>query len=223
MRSYTLDMPDLRPNLSMRDPIDGPTSSAVDASAPGEGISPHANRTLIIAIVLVLASIVGAMSYRAIAAYPKRFAVVEAGAWYRSGAPSPQQLAHLADRYGLERVICLLNPRDESRALEIEAERQAAIALGLEWVNIPLGGAGQHTAEQLALLESLMIDENPPATLVHCAAGVNRTGLALGLYRSKIDGWSYDQIYEELLANDFQDRPKHEQLRQALRDAASGN
>lgn len=147
---------------------------------------------------------------------PKRFAPVIEGQLYRSGLVAPQQLQNLKEEYGITRVICLLNPD----APETLAERSAAEKLGIEWHNIPMGGSGESTAPQRVRLLELMTTRDAPPTLVHCSAGVNRTGLAVGLYRIHKEGWTYEQVLAELRANDFDDLPKHEDLRAALRAAA---
>jgi protein tyrosine/serine phosphatase len=84
-----------------------------------------------------------------------------------------------------------------------------------------MGGSASIKPHKSHTVVDLLIDGNAPPTLVHCAAGVNRTGLAVGLYRIHHDGWSYEQVYEELLSHDFDDLPKHEQLRETLRQEAA--
>jgi len=64
------------------------------------------------------------------------------------------------------------------------------------------------------------VQPDSPPTLVHCAAGVNRTGLAVGMYRLHCQGWSLAQVMAELRANDFEDLPKHQNLRDALQAEA---
>ena len=148
--------------------------------------------------------------------YPKRFEPVVAGKLYRSGEVSPVQLERLHDEQGIDRVICLLNPE----APVTQAEHKAAESLGLEWINLGMGGSGQHELNQIPELVALLTDPNAPPTLVHCSAGVNRTGLAIGLYRIHHDGWSYEQVYDELLKHDFEDLPKYEQMRATLKAEA---
>ncbi len=148
---------------------------------------------------------------------PKRFAVVDPGRLYRSGKVSPAQLERLKLKYGIGRVICLLN----EAAPVTQAERLAASRLGLDWHNISLPGDGASTAEDRARLVALLTDETAPPTLVHCAAGVNRTGLAVGLYRLHRQRWPLEQVLAELRATDFQDEPRHENLRQALVEEAA--
>ncbi len=143
---------------------------------------------------------------------PKRFATVVEGRLYRSGEVTAAQLERLQREYGIQRVVSLLNPEAPISV----AERAAAERLGIEWHNVPLRGNGESTpAERVKILELLAFPDTPP-TLVHCAAGVNRTGLAVGLYRLHCQDWTLDQVRAEMKAFDFEDLPKHENLRQAL-------
>lgn len=173
-------------------------------------------RLLLLGAAICLAVTIGFAIYQSVTQYPKRFKPVVEGQLYRSGEVSATHLEKLRDERGIKRVICLLNP-DEPVTI---AERKAAEELGLDWINLGMGGSGQHTPEQVPELIALLTDPNAPPTLVHCAAGVNRTGLAIGLYRIHNDGWSYDQVHDELLRHDFDDLPKHEQMRATLRAEA---
>jgi hypothetical protein len=178
---------------------------------------PAARRRRTVATLAVVLIVVGggAAYWWHATRLPKRFAVVAPGRLYRSGEVSPTQLERLQREYGIGRVICLLN---ESAPVTL-AERDAAQRLGLRWENVSLTGDGASTLEDRARILSLLTEPNAPPTLVHCAAGVNRTGLAVGLYRRHVEGWSYDQVLEELHEFDFEDLPKHESLRQALASA----
>jgi protein tyrosine/serine phosphatase len=170
---------------------------------------------IIVAAVLV-AGVGGGAAWWQFGRYPKRFAAVVPGALYRSGEVSAAQLARLQKEQGIERVICLL----DDDAPQTQAERAAAEALGIEWHNVSLRGNGASTpADQMRLLQLLTAEDASP-TLVHCAAGVNRTGLAVGLYRIHEQGWDYERVLDEMRRFDFDDLPKHENLRQALRKAA---
>lgn len=149
--------------------------------------------------------------------YPKRLSAVVDGKLYRSGEVTPAQLARLRDELGIERVVCLLNPAEPVT----QREREAAQELGIEWRNIGLTGDGASDAAERGRLLEVLTEPNAPPTLVHCAAGVNRTGLAVGLYRIHVQGWSYDDVLAEMKEFDFEDLPKHENLRSALRAAAN--
>jgi protein tyrosine/serine phosphatase len=175
-------------------------------------------RVISAALVLVVAAgAVGGGVAWSQARLPKRFAEVVPGKLYRSGEVSASQLAVAHKEHGVRRVISLL----DASAAETIAERDAAQRLGLEWYNIPMGGSGQSTPEARRRVLELLADPDAPPTLVHCGAGTNRTGLAIGLYRIHCQGWSLDATLEEMRQYGFRDLAKHEELRAALRAAAS--
>lgn len=148
---------------------------------------------------------------------PKRFAPVVEGRLYRSGRVEPEQLRHLVEAHQIKSVICLLN----AEAPETVAERAEAERLGLDWHNIPLPGDGASTPEERARIRALLAEIGDRATLVHCSAGTNRTGLAIGMYRLHHDGWPLERVMRELRTFDFEDEPHHENLREALRSEAA--
>lgn len=143
---------------------------------------------------------------------PKRFAPVVEGKLYRSGLVKPEQLEHLQATVGIKRVISLLNPD----APESVAEKQAAERLGIEWQNIPLPGDGASTPQERDRIRALLDLPGDKPTLIHCAAGSNRTGLAIGMYRLHKQGWPLDRVMADMRAMGFEDKPKHQELRDAL-------
>lgn len=181
--------------------------------------APRSNRSWrVAALTLVLIGVGGgAAAWWQAGLMPKRFGVVVEGRLYRSGEISPAQLEHVNREYGIRRVISLLDPS----APQSIAEREAAARLGIIWENVPLRGDGSSTPEDRARIIRLLTDPDAPPTLVHCAAGANRTGLACGLYRIHVQHWTYEQALDEMRRYDFGDLPKHENLRQALREAAA--
>ncbi|TWT41034.1 Tyrosine phosphatase family protein [Phycisphaerae bacterium RAS1] len=165
-------------------------------------------------VVLIAGGLAWAVSSRTL---PRRFSSVVEGQLYRSGSVSPEQLRIVHERYGIRRVLCLLS----AAASETIAEREAAEKLGLTWINIPLTGDGASTPEQREQILAALADVDRVPTLVHCAAGVNRTGLAVGLYRLRYSGWTLEQALAELKSRGFEDQPHHQNLRDALAEAAA--
>jgi len=161
---------------------------------------------------LLLVAAVAFVSCRARSAYPKRFAAVVPGRLYRSGAVTPEQLKRLTRELHLRTVVSLLNPAAEVT----RAERRAAERLGLRWINIPLPGNGASTAAQRERIKAALFDPDNAPLLVHCAAGTNRTGLAVALYRLHRQGWTLEQVLEEMKRFGFEDEPHHQDLRDAL-------
>jgi protein tyrosine/serine phosphatase len=152
--------------------------------------------------------------------FPKRFATVVDGRLYRSGSVTPGQLERLSRQKGIRTVLSLLDPA----APESVAEKEAAEQLGLRWCNVPLRGNGDSTPAERELIKAVLFDPGNAPLLVHCAAGTNRTGLAIGMYRLREQGWALEQVMEEMYAFDFEDEPHHENLRAALaREAAAAN
>ena len=177
-------------------------------------------------IALLAAAALGAgafATYSWVTYLPKRFGVVDEGQLklYRSGDVTPAQLERLHAKYGIGRVICLLNPADPGARDAILAEHATAERLGMQWIDLPMHGDGTSTPEARAKLVALYRVKDAPPTLVHCSAGVYRAGLAVGLYRIHFQGWTYDQVHAELLQHGFEDTPKHENMRAALRAATT--
>jgi protein tyrosine/serine phosphatase len=169
-------------------------------------------RTAAALAAVILAAGAGSLLWSRGNALPKRFGVVEAGRLYRCGEITPRQLEHVASEYGIRTVLSLLNPN----APESIAERQAAERLGLRWLNVPLPGDGASTAEERERVKAVLFDPAATPLLVHCAAGVNRTGLAIGMYRIHQQSWSVEQVLAEMRRYGFEDLPKHDSVRHAL-------
>lgn len=164
------------------------------------------------ATLAVVALALTAIWWQTLGWRPKRFAAVVPGQVYRCGSVSPAQLERLQQEYGIRSVLSLLNPAaDESRL-----ERAAARRLGIRWINVPLPGDGSSTAADRGRIRAVLLDPSLRPILVHCAAGVNRTGLAIGMYRLHVQGWTLGQVLREMRRFGFEDLPKHENLRRAL-------
>lgn len=169
------------------------------------------HRALTVIVMVALAVTVGT-AFLHLGRLPKRFAAVEPGRLYRCGEITPRQLERLTRHHHLRTVLSLLNPD----VPESVVERQAAERLGLRWVNVPLPGDGASTPADRQRIKDVLFDPDAAPLLVHCAAGTNRTGLAIGMYRIHQQGWSVEQVLEEMRRYGFEDLPKHENLRQAL-------
>lgn len=107
------------------------------------------------------------------------FACVKPGLCYRSSQPTPAFLAHMKRTCGIRSVI---NLRDENNGdAWYRAEKQATHDLGIELVDAGLWSSSiTERADFLRVVK--LINRAPEPTLIHCASGSDRTGLASAVY-----------------------------------------
>ena len=120
----------------------------------------------------------------------KRFAEVEAGVLYRSGQLTPAQLRAAAARYSLRTVF--------SFTFTDDAEEEALCKeLGLRRHFHYLAGNGVGPDDAYLKFLAVVGDPANHPVLVHCSAGVQRTGGAVVMYRIVHNGWDFDRAWEE--------------------------
>lgn len=121
----------------------------------------------------------------------KRFAAVVPGELYRAGQLTPGQLGRAIQRYRLRTVVSLTN-------LGAERERQICAEQGAKFISIPMPASGLGTEEQFAQFLRLAQEPANRPLLVHCQAGVARTGAAIALFRVREEGWPVERALAEL-------------------------
>lgn len=94
---------------------------------------------------------------------------------YRSPQPGETQLLHRVDDYGLRTIVCLRG-RGEHSAI---AER-VAIGTGIHFVAVPMSATRLPKPETLHALWQVAAHAERPL-LLHCRAGVDRSGLLAAL------------------------------------------
>jgi protein tyrosine/serine phosphatase len=139
-------------------------------------------------------------------------AVVEPGRIYRSGQPDSRLIRHLHDRYGIRRMI-ILNGAEPDNA----RPRAVARELGIEVHTFKWSSHRKPPADQREQVLALLAAGGP--TLVHCSAGSDRTGLAVAMYRVRVQGWPIERAIEEMETfwHDAEARPA---MQAALRESA---
>ena len=149
-------------------------------------------RSTLAAIVLVAAACATATA-PPVKGLPKNFGVVEEGKLYRGSQPSYDEIENLYRR-GV-RTIVKLNTAD------LEAERSATGEMGIRLMEIPLNARTVGTASSCEAVERAYAAITDPLNwpvYVHCDHGRDRTGFLVGLYRERAQGWTYEQVSEEL-------------------------
>jgi protein tyrosine/serine phosphatase len=160
-----------------------------------------------ILIGLLIAGLVGAaVGYHKLLRF-KRFGVVADGILYRSGMLHDWQWRWVLQRHRIRTVFSLTHTRwSEIEQICADANVRRYFAY------LPGDGAGTDDP-YLRFLEVVSDPANQPV-LVHCSAGVQRTGGAVALFRMLRQGWSFDDAIAEMIAygNDG-NRPQIDQLR----------
>jgi len=141
-------------------------------------------RTVIVVLLAVLAPLSYYLYFHVLLA---NFAVVVPGQIYRSGQPSPAQLARWISKYGLKTVLDLRGEDGDWAA----PERAVTDRMGVSLVSIAIGAHGCLPRPTLTkLIEA--IESAPKPMLIHCASGVERSGTISALAAMAIGGSDYD-------------------------------
>jgi tyrosine-protein phosphatase SIW14 len=146
-----------------------------------------------VTIVLLLVLCTGVLGTWGVVEYRRwrRFVVVEPGVLYRSNLLSNDDLAYVLDKHRIKTVFSLSFTRcDEVQAV---CDRKGVQRY---FHYLPGNGAGPDEP-YLRFLEVIQNPANHPV-LVHCSAGVQRTGGAVALFRIIEQGWTFDRAIAEM-------------------------
>ena len=148
--------------------------------------------------------------------------VVQAGALYRCGQPTPEQLVQLIEQHQLKTVVALRGSRDPDDPDGWErAERAVCQEHGVDFVTLPCNHRNPPTASQVGQFLDLMRDRGRHPVLIHCRIGQQRTGMFCALYRVHVQGVDPDDALQEMDALGFNiRRRRHRRLLRAYRQFA---
>ena len=140
----------------------------------------------------------------------KRLRVVEPGVFYRSGQLTPASLDEAIAKYKIRTVI---NFQDEAPDPEIApglSESEFCRRRGVRYIFIQpdlldRSAIPASRPKSIDTFLAVMDDPDNHPVLVHCRAGVHRTGLFAALYRMEYQGWSLPAAIHELKVNGFGD------------------
>jgi protein tyrosine phosphatase (PTP) superfamily phosphohydrolase (DUF442 family) len=129
----------------------------------------------------------------------RNFHIIEDGVLYRSAQLDLDGLKRIVNQYGIRTIVCL---RDGETADDRD-EAAWATRAGLRHVRIPPRpwgtDSGPAPAEQcLGVFRRVMQDRANLPVLVHCFAGIHRTGAFCAVYRMDFQGWSNRDAIAEL-------------------------
>ncbi len=161
-----------------------------------------------LAAVCVVAGLAGGVLYFHVLG--AGFRPVVADVVYRTGQPSPDELASLVDRYGFRTVVSLRGDCEPVRAEKVVLDERGVPLAVFEFSE----GYLPHRLDLQRLIRTLETAEKP--ILLHCRSGVNRTGMAAGVAEMVLGGADFSRAMSQLPKVKTNDEPIH--IGDVLRD-----
>ncbi len=177
-------------------------------------------RRLLLALAVVAVPVVVAW---AVDHHLRNLHTVKPGVLYRSGQLTPTGLRYVLRRHRIRTVVTLRTVRDPNRPYLDAWEADVCAAHGVRHVRIlPRVWSPDETGElpgEQAVREFLAVMDDPAnhPVLVHCFAGVHRTGVLCAAYRMEYQGWSAAAAVAEMEGYGFEPGPGRETIEGYLR------
>jgi tyrosine-protein phosphatase SIW14 len=169
-------------------------------------------------LIAVLVTVVPVVRYRWVYTHCKRLREVVPGQFYRSGQMTADGFTEAVERFHFRTII---NLQDEYPDPDVSVHyfggatiKESALCrkLGARYVFIPPDLILRRlvpTQRPEAIERFLAIMDDPASypVLVHCRAGLHRTGVMVAVYRMEYEHWTPYQAIAELKANGFGEWP----------------
>jgi protein tyrosine phosphatase (PTP) superfamily phosphohydrolase (DUF442 family) len=170
----------------------------------------------LITCLLALIIVIPIIHYRATYATYRRLRVVTPGKLYRSGQLTIQGFRDAIDRYGIKTI---LNVQDDFPDPLVQSGYRSTVyvheslmcdQLGVQFRSIAPGlispaDIPKHRPKGIDDFLQIMDDPSVYPVLIHCKAGLHRTGLLCAIYRMEYEHWSLAEAVRELRAHGFGD------------------
>ncbi len=164
--------------------------------------------------VAALVTLVPVLFFRVVYVHGKRLRVVTPGRVYRSGQMTADGFSEAVARYGIRTII---NLQDEYPDPDVGLdylgtgtvkETDLCRELGVHYVYLPPDLVPRRwlPARRPKALDRFLAVMDDPASypvLLHCKAGLHRTGVMVAAYRLEYEGWKPAAALDELRANGF--------------------
>jgi tyrosine-protein phosphatase SIW14 len=161
-----------------------------------------------------LVIVVPVLRYRAVYNHGRRLREVETGVLYRSGCLTAEGFTDAVQRLGIKTIVNLQDefPDPPIRSSYIDTRSTSEVELcqrlGVHYIFlapdlIPRQKIGRERPKAIDQFLAIMDDPSNYPVLIHCKAGLHRTGVMVGVYRMEYDGWSPQAALQEAKANGF--------------------
>lgn len=152
--------------------------------------------------------------FRASYAHAKRLREVTPGRFYRSGQMTAAGMREAIERYGIKTVLNLQHESPDPLMPEgwlgrpVVAESDLCKRLGARYVLLTpdiLPEPNDLTKQPPVVADYLKLLDDPSSypILIHCKAGLHRTGRLTAIYRMEYEGWSAGDALRELRDNGY--------------------
>ncbi len=132
----------------------------------------------------------------------RNFRVVKSGVLYRSGQMTPIGLKKVVDEYHIKAIVSLRDSYNSEAPPDVQEEAFAR-EYGVKYLRLSPKKWDSETGEPPVMenirqyFKLMSNSENYPV-LVHCFAGIHRTGSYCALYRMEYEKWSNEKAISEL-------------------------
>lgn len=165
------------------------------------------------ALVLMMV-IVPAVHYRQTYRYAKRLRPVVEGKVYRSGCLTADGFRDAIQKYKIKTVINLQDEAPDPAVLNhyfttrttLESEVCKSMGVKFLFLHVELVNSRDFPQKHAPTVEKflkLMDDPDTYPVLLHCKAGLHRTGVLAAMYRLEYEGWSANEALHELKNHGF--------------------
>jgi protein tyrosine/serine phosphatase len=166
--------------------------------------APYLLAALVAALIVGVPA--GYSAYRQ--AHLRNFRVVQDGVLYRSGQLSAAGLQKVVREYGIRTVITLRDADQPGGQAPDHAEEAWCRSQGITYVRIPprrwWAEEGPAPAEQnVATFLGVLDDAANHPVLIHCFAGVHRTGAHCAIFRMEYHRWDNAAAIAEMRHNGY--------------------
>jgi protein tyrosine/serine phosphatase len=165
-----------------------------------------------------LLTVVPYVHYRDCYTHRKRLREVVPGVLYRSGQLTAEGFADTVARFGIRTIVNVQDdypdPAIETSYFKRTTVRESELCrrLGVRFVFIAPDLISRRLipAHRPVAIEQFLAVMDDPANypvLLHCRAGLHRTGVLTTIFRMEYQGWSHRDALEELRRNGFGEYP----------------
>jgi len=133
----------------------------------------------------------------------RNFHVVTEGKLYRSGQMSLDGLKRIIHDYRIKTVVTLRDAYVAGNEPPDKDEEAYCVKEGLNYYRIPprpwwASDSSVPAEKGVKVFREVMSDESNYPVLVHCFAGIHRTGTYCAVYRMEFEGWSNARAIAEV-------------------------